>query len=384
MHNRILLVLIFSLLSSLCSGSVFHIEVKNTTPYVRDAEIVELTCSLFREDLTNRNWTLYDNKGQQIECQVLSNGSLIMPVSMMPFSSETFIMIQGGNNASDTICYGRIFPERLDDLAWENDKAAYRAYGPALQKTGEKAYGYDIWTKSVEFPVLEKRYRGALREGISFHKDHGEGMDVYAVGPTLGGGTTALLDKEGRIIMPYCWTEAKVLESGPLRFAAEMIFDIKGEGDTPVTEHRIITLDKGEWLNSTKVWYEEVDSQSNFVAGIVVHDSNPEAYHFNSEGSIVFYEDLTQEPDADNGMIFVGLIGPEGSAADFIPVHDIPGVTGHAVLKMTDAASMTEYWWGGAWSKGGMNSVEDWEKYLMAFRNRKLNPLQINITRIIE
>ena len=33
----------------------------------------------------------------------------------------------GAAAKADTICYGRIFPERKDDLAWENDRAAYRA-----------------------------------------------------------------------------------------------------------------------------------------------------------------------------------------------------------------------------------------------------------------
>lgn len=385
MQNRIKIFLFLTALSFLSYGSVFYINVKNTTPYERKGEIIEISDSLLVDNLHEGFRTVYDAKGNKIEHQILSDGTLLLPVTIKPYKSESYVLISCDENiTSDTVCYGRIFPERLDDLAWENDKAAYRAYGPALQKTGEKAFGYDIWTKNVEFPVLEKRYHGALKKGISFHKDHGEGMDIYAVGPTLGGGTTALLDKDGKLIMPYCWKEAKVLESGPLRFEAEMIFDIISDGNTPVTEHRIVTLDRGEWLNSTEVWYEGVDSKSNFVAGIVVHDSNPKAYRFYNDEPIVFYEDLTQESDADNGVIFVGLIGPEGSVADFIPVRDIPGVTGHAVLRMTDPVTPKSYWWGGAWSKGGMKSVNDWEKYLIDFRNRKLNPLQINVTRIIK
>ena len=40
--------------------------------------------------------------------------------------------------------------------------------------------------------VVEDRYDGDLNRGISYHVDHGNGMDCYAVGPTLGGGTAAL------------------------------------------------------------------------------------------------------------------------------------------------------------------------------------------------
>lgn len=83
----------------------------------------------------------------------------------------------------DVAACGRVYPERLDDVAWENDRVAYRAYGPALQATGERAYGYDIWTKSTPEPVVEDRYDGDLNRGISYHEDHGNGMDVYAVAP---------------------------------------------------------------------------------------------------------------------------------------------------------------------------------------------------------
>ena len=93
----------------------------------------------------------------------------------------------------------------------------------ALQKSGEKAYGYDVFTKSVEELVVEDRYAmeldsasraeiKALREAgkkeeadslsraISYHIDHGNGMDCYAVGPTLGGGTAALMPDSANCI----------------------------------------------------------------------------------------------------------------------------------------------------------------------------------------
>ena len=102
----------------------------------------------------------------------------------------------------------------MDDIAWENDKAAYRAYGPALEASGERAWGYDVFTKSVSEPVVEMRYAreldpqarakisawrkegrkeqaDSLAQAISYHVDHGNGMDCYSVGPTLGGGTAA-------------------------------------------------------------------------------------------------------------------------------------------------------------------------------------------------
>ena len=103
-----------------------------------------------------------------------------------------------------------------------------------MQAKGERAFGYDIFTKSVPHPVLHARYEKALDPGtkaeirrlrkaglaeradslhdaVSFHLDHGDGMDSFGVGPTLGCGTAALLDRECGIVYPWCWESAEIL-----------------------------------------------------------------------------------------------------------------------------------------------------------------------------
>lgn len=57
----------------------------------------------------------------------------------------TYKITPGTPEAFKTIACGKQYPERVDDIAWENDRIAFRTYGPALQATGEKAYGCDIW-----------------------------------------------------------------------------------------------------------------------------------------------------------------------------------------------------------------------------------------------
>ena len=70
-----------------------------------------------------------------------------------------------------TFC--RFVPERSDDFAWENDKIAFRAYGPAL-RAGTENSGIDCWLKRVDYPIIDTWYKEAS-EGKSYHKDHGEG-----------------------------------------------------------------------------------------------------------------------------------------------------------------------------------------------------------------
>lgn len=54
--------------------------------------------------------------------------------------------------------YGALYKIRKDDIGWENDKGIYRVYGPALQRSGEKAYGVDVWVKNTPELVMNDRY----------------------------------------------------------------------------------------------------------------------------------------------------------------------------------------------------------------------------------
>jgi hypothetical protein len=87
--------------------------------------------------------------------------------------------------------FARFVPERKDDFAWENDMIAFRAYGPSLRESGENA-GVDCWLKRVDYPIINSWYKKHLEQDISYHQDHGEGLDNYHVGSSAGCGGTSL------------------------------------------------------------------------------------------------------------------------------------------------------------------------------------------------
>ena len=76
--------------------------------------------------------------------------------------------------------YARFVRERHDDFAWENDRVAFRLYGPALE-TFEKepltSSAVDAWSKRTSRLVLNDWY---LVD--DYHRDHGEGGDFYPAG----------------------------------------------------------------------------------------------------------------------------------------------------------------------------------------------------------
>ena len=75
-----------------------------------------------------------DENDLEVPYQVTYNDMLIFPTSVKASSTATYTIKPGNPQPVDVISCGRVYPERVDDIAWENDRAAYRAYGPALQQ----------------------------------------------------------------------------------------------------------------------------------------------------------------------------------------------------------------------------------------------------------
>ncbi|MGL4399358.1 MAG: glycoside hydrolase family 88 protein, partial [Luteolibacter sp.] len=144
--------------------------------------------------------------------------------------------------------YARLVPERKDDLAWENDKVVFRVYGPAL-RSGPEDSGIDAWCKRVARPVLDKWYFQDRTAGISYHKDHGEGLDAYHVGDTRGcGGLGLWID--GKLVTADTYQSAEILWTRPemAEFHTVYQYPVKVD-DKPLFEYRVTRLRLGERLS---------------------------------------------------------------------------------------------------------------------------------------
>lgn len=358
-----------------------EISVYNPGDFARTGEMVEVDESAVKNLLGTPVFILRDSAGKEVAWQKTHDGKIIFRADVGPGATAVYHTEEGTPTPVEPLVYGRLFRERADDMTWENDRSAYRAYGPTLQQRGERAFGYDIWTKSVPGLVLEKRYLLNNRKQISFHRDHGDGMDVYTVGPTLGGGTNALLDKDGSILYPWCFTDFEILEQGPLRFQVRLTYPpMTAEKGIPATETRVITLDAGDWLNRTDVTYDGLTAPQDIVAGQVVHKQNPD-YETDSKNGITAYADLTEDATAGNGTIFVGTVAVSDATPAYIPLDEPVGdAIGHVVLKSTvQDGKPFSYYWGSGWSKGGMKDMAQWLDTLRHKKKCLDNPLRVEV-----
>ncbi|WP_018462596.1 glycoside hydrolase family 88 protein [Segatella paludivivens] len=320
-----------------------------------------------------------DAHGNEIEYQKSYNGKLLVDASVRPNGNAVFYVERGQHSAMKNFVYGACYKIRKDDIAWENDRGIYRAYGPALQRSGEKAYGFDVWIKNTPELVMDKRYKvdydaniiedslyrigkkeeaRAIDDATSFHYDHGNGMDCYSVGPTLGCGTPALM-KDGNMIMPYCYKDYEILDNGPLRFTVRLDFNPVSIGnDKNVVEHRLISLDKGSNFNKITVWYDGMKSACKLVTGVVLHSSDGAVI----DKETVLYADPTDDPDKNNSQIYVGVLFPNGNiTTKLMTIKPENGIYGHAVgIKDDYRGEKFTYLFGSAWSKYDVRNMQEW------------------------
>lgn len=375
-------VLLLTLLFTSCSDKVTLI-LENRLACDRHNEMVGLQAAALYSKLGS-DIVLSDSKGRETAYQLTSDSLIIFQADVNARSNAKYFFRKGKPTPVKAKVYGRKFPEHKDNMNWENDRGAFVAYGPALQDAGERGFGYDIWTKSVDTLVIEERNR--LRDkGISLHKDHGNGMDAYIVANTLGAGTAALLDDDHKIIFPWAWQDYEILDNGPLRFKVRLTYRPRVIcSDSVVVEQRVITLDAGSDLNLTEVSYLGLNHSRPIVAGIVIHLQNPYGEMSWPEQGIIAYADSTDNATKGNGVIYVGAIMPhQDCKVVYLPIDEpARDALGHILtVSRYEPGDKFTYYWGSTWSKrsDAPSSPRQWLSRLKEYALKADNPINIKI-----
>lgn len=372
------------------------IVVSNPTSTPR-TELISLCMSEMKAKLGNATpkkgeaYIVKNKRGQQIGSQITHDGNLLIDASVRPHGSATYYVSIGKPYQQKVYATGALYKIRKDDIAWENDRCAYRVYGPALQKTGERSFGTDIWVKNTPDTVVYERY---IKDMIgnrknddeteiltSFHLDHGNGLDPYRVGATLGLGAPSLMVGKNQVL-PYCYKDYRILDNGPLRFTVELTYNPSTVGDMKnVVEHRIISLDKGSNFNKMTVWYDGLTTPTDFATGFPIHEEDTETKTFAKD--YVSYADPTDNVEVNNSQVYVGVLFPEGIDHTYYQLFDKKhdGATGHALglkrgLKNQEKYS---YYFGAAWSKYDVRSYAEWQIRIKDYLDALKTPLQVEV-----
>jgi hypothetical protein len=367
MTKRVILSLLLVLcLLATCPAQSVTLTISNPTSAQR-SELVAIDAATLGIEV-GKGVVVRDVSNIERPTQWTHDGKLLMEVHVRPHGKAVFTLQPGTPAAFLSWVDGRQYPERWDDIAFENDRIGFRLYGPALQKHGEKGYGYDLWVKRTTELVLGELYRNDPR--LSFHLDYGKGVDCFAVGPTLGCGTPAML-QNGEIRFPWCYETYKILDKGPLRFTVQVDFPTTADG---ITEHRILSLDKGSNFVESTVWYEGLKRPTDVLAGFPVRSAGAETLV--KGDNYIQYADPTIEPERYQTQVYVALLFPDQTVdIDVVQQHGV------GILRRYTSGQRFHYFIGAAWSEFDVRSQAEWQCRINGFMQMKKNPLQITLNK---
>jgi hypothetical protein len=281
----------------------------------------------------------------------------------------------------ETRAFARYVPERLDDFAWENDKIAHRTYGQALaapaapgsDKEVLVTSGLDIWFKRVGYPIVDRWYNKGHNH---YHKDEGEGLDMYGVGTTRGAGGTGIWDGK-RLYTSRNYVGWKVIANGPIRAIFELTYAPWDANGVQVAEVKRFTVDAGHE-------FDMVDSTFSFAGPaqlqVAVGLNKTPAYE--EQHPVVKTERLpaahalaqwvTQRSNGDFGAaIILPAAGAQAYAED---------AQNALVYAQARSGQPLRYYVGAAagWS-ADVHDRRDWQRKVMAEAARLAAPLRVTL-----
>jgi hypothetical protein len=266
--------------------------------------------------------------------------------------------------------YGRFVRERQDDFAWENDRVAFRLYGPALETFAKEpltSSAVDAWCKRTVRLVLNDWYLGD-----DYHRDHGEGGDFYPAGSSRGCGGSGLV-VDGALAVSKNFRSSRVLASGPLRIVFEVSYPEWEKSGLRVTEVKRVTLDAGSHFNRFESFYTvEGDGPVMWAAGIrKAEDVVPRVDR--ERGLVRTWEHLVRY--GENGWLGCGLV------VDPAAIVDMREEAGNQLIVARTPRGRPATWYAGSgWDRSGdFPDVAAWDRHLDAFAARLRSPLVVEV-----
>ena len=362
MKKNFILYLAAGLGLAACSPKGQTIEVNNTLNVERNAELVAVQIE------TNRPHILRDAQGNEVAYQIKDNGIIFL--ANVPANGTAAYTWTEGTPAEVKPLTSAFFlgNRRKDDFCWENDKAAYRMYGPALLKENPSS-GVDLWLKHSSDLTADAMYTQEEKEGKPYHIDYGLGIDSYKVGHAAGCGGLAIVSN-GEIWPGGPFARYEILQEGPLQCIFKLSYDSVQIGDKKLTEEITITVNAGANMNKAEVVLNgDAIDDLRLGGAVFLHDS---VQHLEVNAHNAFFT-YCESANSDKGIYNVHQQkGIDATQLDFgrnyCAVY-VPGVDEFAKYGNTEAATRPykvgetlTYYFGGAWSKRDYATDEDWHR----------------------
>jgi len=357
------------------------VTVRNALDVARPSETIVLTGAAIRkampaDDLRTIHVT-DEASGKEVLAQPVDLNDdgvfdeVIFQADIGPGATRTFALSTGPRHVytkDQFKAYGRFVRERRDDFAWENDRVAHRMYGKALETWAQEpltSSTVDVWFKRTRRLLINEWYMVD-----DYHRDLGEGADLYSAGRSRGCGGSGIWDA-GRLYTSANFIDSRVLANGPIRVMFELTYPPFDAAGARVTEIKRITLDAGHNLNRFESRYAGAPAPPTMQAVGIKKAPGSQVAQDKARGLLRTWEPVK----ADGSHFGCGVIVDPALLTEFA---ELDGNV-LAVTKLS-AGSESTYYAGSGWDKSGdFTTVADWDRYLDQAALRIRSPLAVTV-----
>ncbi|MFZ4262797.1 DUF4861 family protein [Sphingobacterium sp. HJSM2_6] len=369
------IIWLLGLCTFLLTGNVHaqkYIQVVNSSATDRN-EVISISYAKFSKHFNQDSiFSVQDENAKVIPHQLEKLGgqepvNVLLLVHLAPYAKLKLLVSDKTAPHPAPKTFARYVPERFDDFAWENDVLAFRMYGKALEGRADDAQGMDVWAKRTSQLIINEWYKTG-----DYHKDHGEGLDYYSVGQTLGAGDVGFYIKE-KLTFSKHYRNYKILDNGPLRTTFKLDFDPEEVEGQRIVFSKTIRLDAGSNFNKITLNYANQSESSTPIAiGIAKRkEENPLLSVAKKPFSLTYWEPAV----ANNGVLGVAVIIPKAEVRYLSDRKE-------QSLLITHVRNHQEfiYYNGAAWNKAGKVSNEkEWIETVELYKSQLREPLSIKL-----
>lgn len=381
MKKLLSLFLLGTLFTGCSTADKLEVYIQNSTGLQRTDEMIEIKLSEISPKLGLKNGEkliVLNDSSKQIAYQIATDlksekdSLLIFQVTVPPQRKVIYTVKKGEPEKFKAKTFGRYVPERKDDFAWENDRIAFRMYGPKLAAENG-SNGVDVWLKKTNSLIVNKFYYNDLVKHQPYHIDYGQGLDCYKVAHTLGaGGIAPYTDTTLWVANQY--DHWKIIENGPLRTTFQLSYDSVKVKNSWLKEKLTISIDAGAQLNKGVVSYSgNIPDSMKLAVGLYLHDGKGIQDSNIKIGFIGYGEVATSDLGVPAGRDYVGAVIPN-NAMQVAKLQD-----DHLLAICNYTGKDFTYYFGAGWNQWGFPNDKAWLDYLVNFSEKVKNPLKVTI-----
>lgn len=289
-----------------------------------------------KQDYINHVW--YYNEPHAFGPVVLAFAQAMkMGITKVTLESKLGSMIGVNTNKQPSRTYVKYVPERSRDIAWENDRIAFRVYSQMVKD--KVSSGIDVWAKSVDYPIIDHWY-DLNSKRLDYHKDRGEGYDFYHMGFLRGCGGTAVW-KNGALFPAETYANYRIYKNEEDCIDFELTYlPYEVEGVTVYEKKRIQMLMGTNFFRVESLF--ETENGEDLIVAIGLTTLGRAKVEKRKETGCLAVSDLVSEKEGTLGL------------AIFVEPKQIKGFTevGNDQLTLVKVHSNTPfvYYIGAAWS----------------------------------